>query len=483
MLVMAVLVAFALLRQQMLGMDGVFFQRSLFGAKALVFYLAGDYARAARAYRDHFRNVLESGGRVADPTTNAIITGDLRLAERLARAQLEREPSAVEPLIALGTIALERGALDDAMDGLRRAIARSPDHLDALMLASVAHARAGRYGDAIDLANQAFRHHAVGRRLTAFLAVMATTGDLAQREKPERPLCVLAHYHRYLRIFDDSQARLAARYAEQAVAAGDRVADAYLTIGVVHGKRHRPDQALAAFARAIEVDPKHAEAYRRSAVIYGERGDDVRAYTMARAAFESAPADPFYIEPLDHFLMERLADPHQVVTILARALEVNPDNVRAHDRLGYAYGFIGDHGRSLAHYRRALALEPRNPALHEGLGWTLDRLGRADDAIVAYRHAVDIAPDRYQSHAALANAYHRRHKYPEAIAEYEAAFRLGKPSVETLASLCAMYHTTSQFQSAVRCFQGVLERDPSNALAGRLMRESVDNARLQGERR
>jgi tetratricopeptide (TPR) repeat protein len=480
---MAILAALGFLYQHLRDMDRIFFQRSSSGAKALLLYLVGDYAGAARAYRNHFRHVVTPGVSVGAPATYAIIAGDLDRAERLARTRLEREPAEVESLVALGEIALERGALDEATSMFRRALARSPDNLDALMLSSVAYARAGAYGDAIDTINRALRHHDVDTRLTVLLAVMETTGDLARQPAGERPLCLLGHYHRYLRIFDPSHARLAARYAAQAIAAGDRVADAYVTVGVIHEKAHRPDEALAAFARAAMVDPKHAEAYRRAAVIYADRGDDVRAFTMARAAFEAAPGDPFYIEILDHVVMERLADPHQVVALLGRALEVNPSNVRAHDRLGYAYGFLGDQERSIAHYRTAIALEPRNAILYEGLGWALDRLGRADDAIAAYRQAVDVEPGRYQSHTALGSAYHRRHQYREAVAAYEEALRLGDPSVDTLASLCAMYHTTSDFRRAAPCFERVLARDPGHALAQRLIVESQTNLRLERERR
>ena len=475
-LAMTIVAGVALLYQQILAMDSIFFQRSPSGARALVLYLTGDYAGAARAYRGHFRDAVRFWP-AGDQASNAIIAGDLDRAERLAREELAANPAAVEPLVALGEIALERAALGEASDAFRRVLTLDPNHLDALMLASVARARAGAHGDAIDLANLAFRHNAVAQRLGAFLWIMAMTGELAARPAPERPLCLLAHYHRYLRIFDTSHARLAARYAEQAVAAGDRVADAHVTIGLIHAKSGRPEQALAAFERASAADPRHAEAYRRASVIYADRGDDVRAYATARAAFEAAPTDPFYLMPLDHIVMERLADPHQAVAVLTRALAANPDNVRAHERLGYAFGFIGDQERSLGHYRRALALEPNNPVHQEGLAWALDRLGRSDDALAAYRQAVTMAPACYQSHVALATAYHRRHQYREAIAEYEAALSLGERSVETLASLCAMYHTTSQFRRAVQCFERVLALDPSQPLALRLMPESQSNAR------
>ena len=45
-LAMTLLALFGLLHQQVVGMDGVFFQRSPSGAKALLLYLAGNYGDA-----------------------------------------------------------------------------------------------------------------------------------------------------------------------------------------------------------------------------------------------------------------------------------------------------------------------------------------------------------------------------------------------------------------------------------------------------
>ena len=474
-LAIGVMLVWVFVRDWMVRMDDVFFQPSWSGVKGLALYAVGDYAGAARAYRQHFREVVL-------PTASAdgaLLAGNPDLAEQIARKNLEETPDAVGPLLTLGEVALERSAFEQAIGFFKQALEREPDHVDALLLSSVAHARAGTYGEAIDALNRALRQNSVGSRLTILLKILETTGELARRPGRDRPSCLLAHYHRYLRVFDPSNGRIGIAYANQAITAGDRPADAYLTIGVVYDKEGRRDKALAAFQKAIEIDPRHADAYRWAAFVYSERGDLANEYRMIRAAFEVAPADPFYIDHLDHVLMEKLGDPHQLVAVMEKALEFNSENVRAHERLGYAYGFLGDQGRSIAHYERAIRLEPSNPRLHEGLGWALNRLERTEEAIAAYQRAGSLAPTRYWPHSALAATYHRARRYREAITEYETALRLGEPDVGEHASLCAVYHAVSEFQRAVDCFRVVLSRDPQNPLANRLLPESLNNARRQ----
>ena len=59
---------------------------------------------------------------------------------------------------------------------------------------------------------------------------MELAGDLAgARPAAEQPLCLLADLYRYLRVFDRAMAGTARAYAERAVAAGDRPADAWLS--------------------------------------------------------------------------------------------------------------------------------------------------------------------------------------------------------------------------------------------------------------
>ncbi len=187
-------------------MDGRFFQPSPAGARGLLLYSLGRYSAAAKAYRAHFR---EAGW---DP----ILRGDLRAAEAQAEPALRQNPADTEALLRRGEIALERGRLDEALRAFQQVVRLDSDHLDAHLLSA----------------------------------------------EGERPWCLLAHLYRYLRVFDDSNARLAIAAARRTIAAGDRPADAYLTLGIIAYWHDEPEQALGAFLRATDADPRHAEARR-----------------------------------------------------------------------------------------------------------------------------------------------------------------------------------------------------------------------------
>ena len=156
-------------------------------------------------------------------------------------------PTAVEPRITLGEIALDRGQTADAVTAFDAVLRRWPDHVDALYLHAVAVARAGDPARAIQDLNRGLRSSSVGGRDTILYRVMELAGELRERVPGAQPLCLLAHLHRYLRVFDERQGAIAMDYARQAIGAGDRPADAYLTLGIVHDKRGEYESARRYF--------------------------------------------------------------------------------------------------------------------------------------------------------------------------------------------------------------------------------------------
>ena len=82
---------------------------------------------------------------------------------------------------------------------------------------------------------------------------------------------------------------LAIARAEEAIARGDQVDDACVTLGVVYQKRTEDKDALAAFLRAIEANPRNAEAYRWAAVVYADRGELANEQRVAAHEIDRLP--------------------------------------------------------------------------------------------------------------------------------------------------------------------------------------------------
>ena len=326
---------------------------------ALALYLTGNYRNAARAYRMGQQGQIEV--QYSDDSTGfwALRAGHPEEAAQRARTTLALVPTAIEPQITLGELALESGKPSEAVKIFAAVLRRHPDHVDALYLGAVAMARTGDPGAAIQSLNRALRTSSAGERDTIPYRILELTGELRARPAALQPLCLLAHLHRYLRIFDERQGLAAIDYARRAIAAGDRPADAYLTLGSVLDKSGEYAAARRAMRQAVATDPRHAEALRWLALEAAKAGDLLTQHQMMTRAFEAAPTDPFYLPDLERVLVVNLGDPLGMAMLMERALALDATNTEAQAQLKKALALLGDQEGARRPAQRFAALQGR----------------------------------------------------------------------------------------------------------------------------
>lgn len=453
------------------------------GLKGLAYYLIGDYRGASRAYWAHLRSRLGTDGRSVDPAWAALVNGDLATARALADARLAKTGD-VDALLTLGEVALVAGHASEAVPWLERVLVRRTDHFDAGLLASVAFARLGAYDKAIAMLTGILRHDMVERRQTAFLLALESVGSLTALPAEERPLCLLAHYHRYLRIFDASHGAIAIRYGRRAIAAGDHPDAAHVTIGVVYSKQGKWDEALSEFLAAARANARNPEALSRAAMAYARRGDVVNEARMRRAASELAPDDPYYARWFHWVLVNKLGDYRQALSLHENALKNRPNDAGLWYQVGEVQRLLGDDVRSMEAYTRASVLDPNNHEALAMLGWAHQRAGNPARALVFFERAVAISPGAGASYFGVGAALHALKRYPEAIAAYERSFALRPPEeADHLVALCDLYYETGAFERAERCLTNALKMDPRHVRAQRRLQDVAENLRLQGAAR
>jgi tetratricopeptide (TPR) repeat protein len=441
-----------LVRHRLGQMDGVWFQLSLHGARALVLYGANDLEGAAKAYWQHFANA-DFGKRVwTDPALDALARGARDRARSLATTAAAERPRDVGAQLTLAEVALASGAPAEALAAGERALALDEERFDALLLSALAHARLDRPGAAIDLMNRGLRTGRVGRRTTTFLLALETTGWLAERPANARPLCLLAHLHRYLRIYDDANGRTALAYARQAIAAGDRPADGHFSIGMVRARQDRKDEALQEFQAAIRIDPSHALSLREASNVYRQRGDLWNAYLLTKAAFDATPSDFFYAEYHYELLINELGNYPEAAAVAARMAQIRPDAAQGPARLGRVHALMGDHAAAERFWRQALLARPGDPETLVGLGLALRYLGREREAEDRFRQALAVSSG-FQARRELGLLYYWQARYAEAAAELRTAIRLGAADRDTIGMLCLTYEAAREFARSTQCFR------------------------------
>jgi tetratricopeptide (TPR) repeat protein len=196
----------------------------------------------------------------------------------------------------------------------------------------------------------------------------------------------------------------------------------------------KTDEALAVVRKIIEQKkPKDARyAARLPWILFHAKCNEeaYKAYKELIARFD----DDFSSEENRDTLREaREALSSVCVTLknlpeaeewLQQALDEFPDDVGAHNDLGYLWADEGKHlKRALAMIQQAIAAEPENIAYRDSLGWALFRLGRDDEAIEELKKATaGESPDAtILEH--LGDVYEHVHKSADALDTWNRALK------------------------------------------------------------
>lgn len=167
-----------------------------------------------------------------------------------------------------------------------------------------------------------------------------------------------------------------------------------------------------------------------------------------------------YVRAGDEF--DRASDPDGAIPKYRKALELNPNNAEAHQRLGFLlYHVKNMRNEGLAHSREALRLDPKDVRAHCDLGMALFNEGEFDQAITHLSEALRLMP-----------------RQPDLEPVYNPA--------DTHSILGLALLSTRQLKEATDHLSYALRLDPNNArahdglgLALRLARAAGEEARAQ----
>jgi Tfp pilus assembly protein PilF len=198
--------------------------------------------------------------------------------------------------------------------------------------------------------------------LLATAALIIVTAGCAST-RPVSDLDRLKAQGAYERAIGHMQAReagAALTAAQEAVAFDGNVAIYRDLLGLIYLQLQRPDLAVEHFRRAVEIDPKFADAHFHLGTALAES----RQWEEAVATYRTAIALP-------------------TITV--------PDF--AHQNLGVALYNLRRYREAEQALRFAISLDPRLQAAYYHLGLLFNAEQRNEEAKAAFRHARQLGPD------------------------------------------------------------------------------------------
>jgi protein O-GlcNAc transferase len=224
--------------------------------------------------------------------------GDLINAQSYFGQALQLDPRNAEAWNLQGLAQRKHGELDRSLVSLRKAVELDPGYYEAWNNLGVAHQQAGD----LDAA------------LHSYQAALAIRGDIAEIQLN------LANVYRSVA---DGRAE---EHSLNALRLRPSLVEAWLCLGRVYLNSQRPQQAVAALAKAIECPTPNAEAYYFRAMAYETLSLPTNAANDYRQAFALKPN---FLAALDGYVhqLQHLCDWHEIdrlSKVLEQAIEDQP---------------------------------------------------------------------------------------------------------------------------------------------------------------
>jgi tetratricopeptide (TPR) repeat protein len=171
--------------------------------------------------------------------------------------------------------------------------------------------------------------------------------------------------NRAYRYYNVGQYAEAISYYNRAVELNPRYAEAYNNRGIALAKLGRLDEALASYNTAIEINSGFVEAYYNRGVANMKSGS--------------------YAEALSDF---------------SKTIELNPEHTMAYNNRGALYIRLGQYTKTISDCTRALELNPRYAKTYNNRGLAEAFMGRSEAAKKDLRKAVELNPS-LKSHVGI----------------------------------------------------------------------------------
>jgi tetratricopeptide (TPR) repeat protein len=214
-------------------------------------------------------------------------------------------------------------------------------------------------------------------------------------------------------IMEGNRLREQGQYQE-AIAAFDKAIELdpkhstpYNNKGSVLNKLGKYEEAIAAYDKAIELDPKNAFAYNNKGVVLGNADKYVEAFALFDKAIE---LDPKYAMAYTNKgnVLNHLGRNKEAIAVCDKAIGIDPKLAIAYIVKGSVLEDLGKHEEAVASYDKAIALDPKDAGAHNNKGRSLISLKRYDDSIISIKESLNLEPDGRYAHLNMALALQKR---------------------------------------------------------------------------
>ena len=294
-------------------------------------------------------------------------------------------------------------------------------------------------------------------------AYLETSDDAAAVQELQR----VQWAGRYFRILGEGKA--SERYLRLAIAIDPESSEAYYALADVLWNAWHRDEAVAIYKEGLSHDSSNsAQTYLAQARIRESEKEWEAAIQSYLRAIDLEPRNADAYHRLGE-LYTKQGDVNQAIYWFERSVDVASGYLWSYLSLGNGYKRRGDYEQALAQYERAVEKFPESGIPLRSIGWLKLEQGEPEEARAYFEIAIDKQPMFSWNYYDFAKFLMQIDRPGEAIEQLEMAVSLAPEIAAMHLALGDAYRATGECQAALDEYERVLVLEPENMEAARAL--------------
>lgn len=223
-------------------------------------------------------------------------------------------------------------------------------------------------------------------------------------------------------------------------------------------------QAIAYFDKAIQLQPRYAEAYNDRGLAYSKLGQHQEAIQDFNQVIQIKPNDP---KAYNNRGQEygNTGQQNRAFDDYSKAIAIDPKYADAYANRGEVYSARGEDEKAVQDYDQAVKNNPKHTKAYYGRAQSNNKLNRFEQAIVDFNKVIQIKPDYAPAYSNRGWAYYKKGDSDKAIQDYDQAITLGSKDATIYNNRGLAFKSKGKFDQAVSDFTKAIGLDPNYAIA------------------
>lgn len=235
----------------------------------------------------------------------------------------------------------------------------------------------------------------------------------------------------------------------------------YENLGLVHEALGEEDQVVAAYEKAMELEPENGQFPNRMGVYLFSKTRNEEAIRYYEKALSLDPENAIFQNNLA-LALEATGHFEEAEKAYQKAIELDPKTATYPNFLGGMYFRAMRYTEAAACFEQTISLDPTIAYYFENLGLAREMLGQLDAAETAFRKAIETEPASPVYHNRLGLFFFNQGRYADSIPHYQKALDKEPDNVIYLANMGLAYLNLEEKEKAAGYFEKALLYQPND---------------------